>query len=915
MTSAPPPSPFVEREAEHRALREALDGAVARRASVVVLEGTPGIGKTRLLDEALTDAPLRVARGRCGPLERDAPFALALELLAPLIDAHIGPLSARAARAWAGLEGEGDLTERGFGRTFGLYWLLHELAATGPLAVVVDDAHWADEPTARWLGYAASRLDGLPVALVLATRTGAGGKALKAVLSRPDVVRLAPAPLTAAGVGQLLRAVGADDRDAERCRAATGGVPLLVRELSVRPIRDRGGEPSGLALGDSVQARLALLPQDVRRLAEAAAILDDGALVGDAGALARLDPHTAATAADALVRADVLDVATPIRFAHPLVRQAIVEGLGAARRAADHGLAAAILHARGASEVRVATHVIHAEPAGEGWRAAALQRAAGQSIAGGSVAQAVQLLTRALAEPPAPEDLSAILRDRGLARTLLGDGAGAADLRAAIPGLGSPNDRADAGRLIARALLHGGEPGEALDVLREVADAVDPVAERERRLLLEGDLCGVALQRTATVRQAYERASRHAQTLTGATPGERVLLGALAAAMDSCGEPIAVSWPSARLALAGGRMAVEQMPDGATFYRCCDLAVDGEHFDLVDPALQVALDDARDRGSLGGLAMASAFRAHSFLLQGRLAEAEAEAQSAVAACTAGGWSLGRPFVDGTYLGILADRGDLRLGEEMAQEAVDPGEGHRLSGFILYHRGRLRLAQGRAAEAEVDLRELGHRVENGDLRFQHWPWRALLARAIIGRGRDAEAETLAREEVDLRAGFSARWQVTARRALGLVLGGTDGIAELQDAAELAAGAAGRHDHAAVLVDLGAAQRRAGHVALSREPLAAGLEIATDCGALGCAERARVELRAAGMRPRRAARTGVDSLTASELRVAKMAAEGAANHEIAQALFVTVKTVEKHLGAAYAKLGVTRSELARQLTPVG
>ena len=118
----------------------------------------------------------------------------------------------------------------------------------------------------------------------------------------------------------------------------------------------------------------------------------------------------------------------------------------------------------------------------------------------------------------------------------------------------------------------------------------------------------------------------------------------------------------------------------------------------------------------------------------------------------------------------------------------------------------------------------------------------------------------------------------------------------------------------LTELGAALRRSGERKAAADPLGEGLELAARCGARQLAARAREELRATGSRPRRAWRTGVESLTPGELRVARLAAEGATNREIAHQLYVTLKTVEGHLSRAYTKLGIKgRNELPGVLEP--
>jgi DNA-binding CsgD family transcriptional regulator len=153
---------------------------------------------------------------------------------------------------------------------------------------------------------------------------------------------------------------------------------------------------------------------------------------------------------------------------------------------------------------------------------------------------------------------------------------------------------------------------------------------------------------------------------------------------------------------------------------------------------------------------------------------------------------------------------------------------------------------------------------------------------------------------------------ALRAAGLVEGGERGIELLEEAAVTLERSPARLEHAAALADLGAALRRSNRRADARDPLRRALDLAEACGAPPLVERARQELRAAGGRPRRARSSGADGLTASERRTAAMAADGLSNPEIAQALFVTKKTVESHLGSAYRKLGIrSRTELAAAL----
>ncbi|MGN6170584.1 MAG: helix-turn-helix transcriptional regulator, partial [Solirubrobacteraceae bacterium] len=148
--------------------------------------------------------------------------------------------------------------------------------------------------------------------------------------------------------------------------------------------------------------------------------------------------------------------------------------------------------------------------------------------------------------------------------------------------------------------------------------------------------------------------------------------------------------------------------------------------------------------------------------------------------------------------------------------------------------------------------------------------------------------------------------------GLAEGGPRGLELLRESVTVREGSPALLERARSLGELGAALRRSGRRGDAREPLAEALDLAARCGARPLAARVREELNATGARPRREWRTGVEALTPGELRVARLAAEGQTNREIAQTLYVTLKTVEAHLARGYAKLGITaRSELPEGL----
>jgi DNA-binding CsgD family transcriptional regulator len=233
-------------------------------------------------------------------------------------------------------------------------------------------------------------------------------------------------------------------------------------------------------------------------------------------------------------------------------------------------------------------------------------------------------------------------------------------------------------------------------------------------------------------------------------------------------------------------------------------------------------------------------------------------------------------------------------------------------MLLETRGCLRLARGEHQSAAADLRAGGQILAAVRFGPPAFHWRSELALALPADARE-QAVALVTENLTLaEATGLARAHGIALRHAGLVLDGDRGVACLRESVARLTGSAARLEHARSLVEYGAALRRRGQRAQAREPLAAGLELAYRCGAERLLARAAEELRVAGARPRRIQRTGIDALTASELRTARLAAGGRSNAEVAQELFVSLKTVETHLSHAYAKLGLTGPGARRQLS---
>jgi DNA-binding CsgD family transcriptional regulator len=327
-----------------------------------------------------------------------------------------------------------------------------------------------------------------------------------------------------------------------------------------------------------------------------------------------------------------------------------------------------------------------------------------------------------------------------------------------------------------------------------------------------------------------------------------------------------------------------------------------DRLDGVLPAINAARNTAQHDGRLLDLAIATTLRAQVNYRLGRLAEAQEDAEMPD---WLAGWYQAdqRRHTLAWHVLCLVERGLLDDAEkELAASGVPV-----MIGPVLMARARLRLAQGRPGLALADLDECGHKLTRRQvLHPNHLPWQAWGVVALLRLGRDEEARARMATALSCAREFgSSRAEGLALWATGLVERSPELLAEavtvlLQVPAPL--------ERARALVDLGAALRRANRRTDARAPLDEGLQLAHDCGADALVESATVELAATGVHRRRPAFTGPDALTPAERRIAEQAAAGASNRDIAQALFITPKTVENHLGNAYRKLSVaSRGEL--------
>jgi DNA-binding CsgD family transcriptional regulator len=920
-------SALRERERELGALREGLERASAGTGTLLLVEGPPGVGKTELVREARAAAvragvtPLE-ARG--SELEQPFAFGIVRQLLEPMIseaperaDLFAGA-AGPAARLFEPDERQSPDADVGFEALHSLYWLVVNLADRAPLLVSVDDCQWADRDSLRFLAYLAQRIEGIRVAMLLAGRrpdsVADGGSLWAQVASRPEAGVLHPRPLSeSASVALARERLGAEAAE-EFCRAchgATGGNPLFLRELlsaldaaGVVPSADAASEVQEVgpaAVSRFVLHRLAALGPAASELARAVAVLGDDSELQLAGRVSGLSEEAARAAADDLVRADIFASVERLGFVHPIVRAALYEDLAPGERQARHAAAAEALTREGASPELVTAHLLLTGATGDGRRVELLRSAARVAARRGAPGAAAARLRRALAESPAEPERAEILTELGRFEVASMQFEAAEEhLNSALTSGGEPMIRADAASTLGRcAIASGGRSAEAaVEALGSLAEQLRPLdPERSLALGAEQLMVTLAVPRmraglAARLQRFRDQAAGHPGFEAVArihTAQEQLMQGGSAvAAMDEVEAALAAGLPAAAAT-------------NATFLALLTLEL-GERYELALRLLGAALEGARREGHATRQGLIHGRRAAIALAQGSLDDAQVEAETGLLLVDEQHFVLLQLLAVAMIVHI--ERGALEAAAELAQtgEALGIAEDRLYVDQYLIARGRLRIAEGHVREGVADLMWCGERLEAYG---SPWPshWKAFAAPALASLGESQTAAMLAREELAVvrRVGAPGALGLSLRSA-GLAIGGDEGLALLEEAVSVLERSSARLELAHALANLGAELGRAGRRREGRDAQRRAIQLAGECGAMALAESAEAELHAGPGRRPRAELTGPGALTAAERRVCAQVAEGHTNREVAQALFVTEKTVERHLSSAYSKLGI-------------
>ncbi|MEU6057717.1 AAA family ATPase [Streptomyces sp. NPDC047097] len=914
------------RERDEALALVAAEAARARAGSggLVLVRGATGTGRTAVLEAAArhtADRGLRVLRARCSPEDTVVPFATVLHLLSAVPEfadlAPDGDDRASAARLWR---------------------LLRSYAAEAPLLLAVDDVHLADGASRRWLAEAARRVEGLPVLLLATERSQYDVEPGPAGLAQPlppSLVRTHTlAPLSDPAADALVRSAfpAAGERWAAWCVRAAAGSPALLRAL----LDDLGGTPAPAGVPELPQTCAALYPgtypaavswwlesagPGTADAARCLAALEEAWPPGPTGdpveliaTAAGTDPARTAGWLAAMVRLGVLrrNAAGRPRYAHPLLRDAVLTGWPRPRREAAHRAAAEVMLHRGDRVEAVAGQLLRAPAVGLPWALRVLRDAVTVAVHGDRPDDAAGYLRRALDEP-----LPDGLRQRLL--TELGSlEYASADAPAAIARLAEaqhlpapPRNRVRSAVALGTALAARGEIRTALEVLgrAESRMAGHPELARTVRtataLLSDSDPAA----REAVYRRLRETGA-HSPEAVG-TAGQALLLrhaataGRLSAreAMRRMRELLAQpADPLAEPFLLGTAAAVAQWADELDEAdRLVDSGLAGQHPSLLHPMHLALLDTRADIAAARGdhttlLAHVSIAPAPDITTR----PSNRDAHALVALVHTGRLDEARRF---------ADRFDLR----------EAPEGWHLNRF-LYARGVLRTAIGDPAGALHDFLECGRRQSAREVVSPVvTPWRTAAAECRLALGGGREALALVDEELRLaRVWDTPRTVGRALRVLGTAAGGRRGLALAEQAVRTlreAPGAAAL-ELASALLAQGRQLITAGERGRARGCLREAAELAERTGSRWLLDQTGQALREGGARAPAAARTGSGALTGSERRIARLAADGRTNTEIAGLLHLARRTVETHLTSTYRKLGIRRrTELAGALADGG
>ncbi|MET8798020.1 AAA family ATPase [Nocardia sp. NPDC004568] len=889
------------RKKEQALLADLVNRAMAGVGGAAVVHGDPGIGKSALIDEVVRRIPAaQVFRVTCVEPEAELGYATLRRLIAPALDSidRLPPPQAEALRAVSGTAASHPPNQFLVG--LATLSLLSELAGEQPLVCLVDDAQWADRPSARVLDFVARRLETEPIALVLAARTTERLNIVSGVLDIPltGLDRQSARALLLERTGDGLSAA-----QQETALTAAVGNPLALRELPLTALcADVLPDPLPLAaelqdafahrardLGEPVQMLLLLVAVDghtrsdvLRRALESLAVRWPAGGIDEAGDLLMVDSTSA------------------VAFRHPLMRSAVYHGADPAHRSRAHRAMATALDGDPGTADRRAWHLGQAAEGEDEAVAGELERAAHRA-ARVSTATGAALLARA-AELSAAGPRRAQRRfESAAAWWASGDFDRAASMLASIE-----NDR-HAGEslrwnivwLRASLELHTGAPAAALPMLRPILSRAAETNGRQALPLLvlfnEASFCANA--------NAWSEVAEAAERLNPVGDGIEDVLGRLfrgSCRVRAGREP----------GLAPGDLdVVEQLTEPAWLWWASGFMLGLGHKDRARRLSRLTLHHARRLGAVVLLPWALWRMAGNDIEAGRFRSAAAYTEEGLRIAEETGQLNAGLALRGSLALLAALRGEEELAVRLAREVVADGTARGMIAPVVTAGralGMIELAAGRPDLA------LAHLASPGG---SYLGLAMVKVPDLVEAAAQADRPELAAEPLtsfNRWAGTAGKPELNAlaARCRALLATGNSASGEFRRALALHAQADQPLEQARTQLLYGRHLRRERRPSQAREPLRTALEAFETLGARIWAECAREELRAAGETRKGPITDGIAALTAQEAGIAEAVADGLTNREIAGQLFLSTRTVDYHLRKIFAKTRVSsRAELTR------
>ncbi|MGW5847470.1 AAA family ATPase [Streptomyces sp. NPDC055254] len=882
---------MVERDAELAVVDEALEQLSSAGpdagGALLAFSGPAGLGKTTLLAELRRRARARsctVLAARGGEQEQSQPFHVARQLIQPQLAGSSEQELRTVLGSWYSIVGPAlglCAPEQGAppdpqGLRDGLDWVLtHLVVQRAPVALVLDDAHWADPESLGWLAAFAPRAEHLPLLLVVAYRPDelpAHAEAFRTLPGRAGQRPLPLAPLTETAVAALVRETLGDRADDAFCReawAVTAGNPFEAVELTAR-IRDKGIDPVGASApllrdlaaaqrGSGLVTRLERLGPSTVRFAWACAVLGTAIPQEIAARVAALGREEAVDATERLRDARILSApasgahpsqgaaepeegARGLEFVHPLIATAIYRAIPDALRVALHGKAAAAVVDAGLGSSAAARHLLETHPENDPWVVRTLREAAAENLRAGAPEAARRQLARALREPPDFDERAAVLYELGCASLLTEPANTVNHLRAA---LAEPVDDPALSQGIvirlAQVLAHSDHLLEASEALaREIPHTHD--ARARLRLQSEQFMWDAFNAAEPDSPARSRRLAKLADRLTGRDLTERYVIGLRA--WDAClrGEPVDVVLHHA------GRVLEEHFSwahEDRGFE--VPVLVAMVHMYADRPGRAEELFDAgtaefERQGWRGAhLSFAYSLRAYIRYRRGRLTEAEELARAGLRLAE----RVGRRtpvhwYAIAILLTTLLARGRTEEAWELAGEHE---YGKPFPAAVVFPDSQtvyaeLLLARGDAGAAAAELEAVDRRLTPRGIQNPAWcPWQLHLARAVAADDPE-RARALAADAVRRARAFGAPSGVgQALRVAAEVAAPQDRVGLLREAVALLTVSPAGYELALALAALGTELR-------DPEIVLRAVVTARECGADALVEEATGALLALG-----------------------------------------------------------------------